>query len=121
MSTTSVNLLRERVLRAAKACARELEEREAMVHTKATRELLRSVKALEQETWRIDEAPALVKELLQLVKLNPEPTSMLGEKIRHGRHETVLRAESFLGERSVDDDTTPAARSRKGILRQAQR
>jgi hypothetical protein len=114
MSFQSVNLLRERVIRAAKACVAELEEREAMVHTKATRELVRAVKALEQETWRQDEAPAIIEELLYLVKLLPgAESSILAAKVRDGTQEGVLRAKAFLGQREVNDDTTPKPPKRK--------
>ncbi len=116
MSVNSVNLLKERVLRAAFAAADELEASSGLP-TKAGRELTRAVKALREETWRTDEAPSLIKELLHLVELNPEPTSMLGAAIRQGKHETVLRAKAFLGERKVDDNTQPTARPRRGILR----
>lgn len=99
MSIQSVNLLRERVIRAAQACVKELEERHPMVHTKATRELLRSVKALETETWRQDEAPALVRELVRIIEHQSADVE--------DRTGTLLRAKTFLGDREVNDDTTP--------------
>lgn len=121
MSVASVNLLKERVIRAAIECVDELESHPSVVHTKGSRILVRSVKALREETWRVDEAPALIKELLHIIELQPEGTSILGAKIKNGTQETVLRAKSFLGERKVDDDTTPIAKPRKGILRRAER
>jgi hypothetical protein len=110
MSTASVNLLKERVIRAALAAADELEDGAPRIHTKATRELLRAVKAYKAETWRIDEAPSLIKALVHIIELQPESTSILGAKISRGEQETVLRAKAFLGEREVNDDTTPVVR-----------
>lgn len=115
MSTASVNLLKERVLRAALACVDELEGKEPVVHTKATRDLIRAVKAYKAETWRIDEAPRLIESLVQLVELlAPESSSMLGGKIRRGEQETLLLAKAFLGQREVNDDTTPIPPKHKG-------
>ena len=115
MSTASVNLLKERVLRAAIACVAELEN--VAVHTKATRELVRAVKAYKNETWRIDEAPGLIKELLHIIELQPEATSILGAKIARGEQETVLRAKAFLGQREVSDDTSPVPRPKRALRR----
>ena len=115
MSTASVNLLKERVLRAAIACVAELED--VAVHTKATRELVRAVRAYQTETWRIDEAPSLIKELVHIIELQPEPTSILGAKISRGEQETVLRAKAFLGQREVNDDTTPVSRPKRALRR----
>lgn len=122
MSTASVNLKRERVIRAAIDCVEELEGSEA-IHTTNTRKLVRAVKALQEETWRQDEAPSIVKELLRIIELQPEESSMLGAKIKNGTQEGVLRAKAFLGERKVEDDTTatPLPRARRGILRRAER
>jgi len=123
MSIASVNLLKERVLRAAFECVDELEsspQYQTGVHTKGSRALVRAVKALREETWRIDEAPSLIKELLHIIELQPEETSMLGAKIKNGTQETVLQAKAFLGQRKVEDDTTPVAKPRKGILRRAE-
>lgn len=117
MSLASVNLLKERVIRAARACVAELGPE--VLLTKSTRDLVRSVKALEQETWRLDEAPGLIRELLHIIELQPEETSILGVKIKNGTQETVLKAKAFLGERKVEDDTTPIPRPRRGILRKA--
>lgn len=105
MSTTSVNLMKERVLRAALACVDELEGSEAILHTKATRELVRAVKAYRNETWRIDEAPLLIKELTHWISVLPKLTNEEGAK---QVKEVMLRAKAFLGEREVNDDTTPA-------------
>lgn len=126
MSIESVNLLRERVIRAAIDCVKELEEREAIVttlsHTKATRALVRTVKALQEETWRQDEAPVIIKELLALVELLPATSSLLaGGTSRSVVQESMLRAKAFLGERKVDDDTAPVPKPRRGILRRAER
>jgi len=120
MSIASVNLLKERVLRAAFECVDELESHPSVVHTKGSRALVRAVKALREETWRLDEAPSLIKELLHIIELQPEETSILGAKIKNGTQETVLQAKAFLGQRKVEDDTTPVARPRKGILRRAE-
>jgi hypothetical protein len=117
MSTASVNLLKERVLRAAIAAVAELESSEAVLYTKATRELVRAVKAYKTETWRIDEAPSLIKELVHIIELQPESTSILGAEISRGEQATVLRAKAFLGEREVNDDTTPIARFKPRIPR----
>lgn len=107
MSTASVNLLKERVIRAALAAVAELEG-VPVAHTKATRDLVRAVKAYKEETWRIDEAPSLIKDLVHLVTLlEPSDTSMLGGRIRRGEQETMLRAKAFLGQREVSDDTAP--------------
>ena len=116
MSTSSVNLLKERVLRAAIACVHELEQNaEPVMHTKATRELTRAVKALEEETWRLDEAPSLIKELLHIIELQPDSTSILGAEISRGSNATVLRAKAFLGQRQVTDDTTPVQRPKRRL------
>lgn len=120
MSLSSVNLLKERVLRAAIAAVAELEQG-PVVHTKTSRELVRSVKALQQETWRLDEAPALIKELVHIIELQPEATSVLGAKIRSGTQETLLQAKAFLGERKVEDDTTPVRRPARGPMRRFER
>jgi hypothetical protein len=120
MSIASVNLLKERVLRAAFECVDELEAHPSVVHTKGSRALVRAVKALREETWRVDEAPALIKELLQIIELQPEQASILGAKIKNGSQESVLRAKAFLGERKVEDDTTPFSKPRRGILRRAE-
>ena len=117
MSVQSVNLLKERVLRAAIAAVDELESRER-IHTKASRELVRAVTALRAETWRIDEAPSLIKSLVQIIELQPDPASVLGAHIKDGTNLTLLKAKAFLGERKVEDDTTPDVRPpRRGILR----
>lgn len=121
MSIESVNLLKERVLRAAIECVAEFESRESVMHTKGSRALVHAVKALQEATWQIDVAPAIIRELLLLVELQPELTSILATQIREGRHEGVLRAKAFLGERKVDDDTTPIPKPRRGILRRANR
>lgn len=120
MSVASVNLLRERVIRAAIDCVEEVEGSE-MIHTAATKRLVRAVKALQEETWRHDEAPAIIRELLQIVELEAgNSESMLAAKVRGGAQESVLRAKAFLGERQVSDDTTPVPRPRRGILRRAE-
>lgn len=122
MSAESVNLKRERVIRAAIACAEELKD--VAVTTKPTRDLVRAVKALQEETWRQDEAPAIIKELLHLVELlGGNDTSILAAKVKNGTQEGVLRAKAFLGERKVDDDTTatPLPKARRSILRRAER
>jgi len=107
MSTTSVNLLKERVLRAALACAEELEHDGSGLQTKATRELMRAVKALKEETWRTDEAPRLVRELVHWIGVLP---TLHNEEGARQVKEVILRAKAFLGEREVNDDTTPVAR-----------
>ncbi len=115
MSAQSVNLLKERVIRAAIECVDELEASPTL-HTKGSRSLVRAVKALQQETWRIDEAPRLIESLVQLVELlAPESSSMLGGKVRRGEQETLLKAKAFIGQREVSDDTTlkPPAIKRK--------
>ncbi len=120
MSIESVNLLRERVVRAAIACVKELEEREAIMHTTATRALVRAVKALQQETWRQDEAPSIIRDLLHIVELEAgNSESVLAAKVRGGSQESVLRAKAFLGERQVIDDTAPIPKPRRGILRRS--
>ena len=117
MSIASVNLLKERVLRAAIECVAELETREPITHTKGSRALVRAVKALQEETWRLDEAPAIIRELLHIIQLQPESSSILGAQIKNGTQQTVLQAKAFLGERKVDDETTPVPKPRRGILR----
>lgn len=115
MSIESINLLRERVVRAAIACVKELEERESILHTKGSRALVRAVKALEQETWRQDEAPHIIKELLQLIEQPQQrSTHALHLELNKG---ALLRAKAFLGERQVLDDTTPPPKPSRGILR----
>lgn len=111
MSLESISLLRERVVRAAIACVKEFEEREAILHTKGSRALVRAVKALEQETWRQDEAPHIIKELLQLI----EQPQLRSSYALHDN--TLLRAKAFISERQVLDDTTPPPKPPRGILR----
>ena len=115
MSFSSVNLLRERIIRAAMECADELEDIGSGLMTTRAKKLVRAVKALREETHRIDEAPALIKELLHIIELQPEATSMLGAKIRNGTQEGVLRAKAFLGERSVEDETAPVPQRRRPL------
>lgn len=110
MSTTSVNLLKERVLRAASACVEELEGKD-IIHTKATRDLVRAVKALEQETWRLDEAPSIVRDLRDYIRATPEGHP---GNVRQ-RGELLRSADAFLGERKVEDDTNPAPRVRRPL------
>lgn len=111
MSFSSVNLLRERVIRAAIECVAELEEGSGVL-TGRTRKLMRAVKALQEETWRADEAPGLIKELLHVIELPPEPSNM---QVWSRTQETVLRAKAFLGERSVEDETPPAPQRRRPL------
>lgn len=115
MSAESVGLLRERVIRAAIAWRRDSKS-----DGLKAQQLVRAVDSLERETWRADEAPLIIQELLQvlqLVELRPAADSSLGDKIKIGTREGILRAKAFLGERKVEDDTTPIAKPRKGILR----
>ncbi len=114
MSIASVNLLKERVLRAAIACVEELENYPGpVVHTKATRALFRAVKAFEAEAWRADEAPALVKELQAYIRGNYDDSPTNVER----RAVLLRKAEAFLGEREVHDDTTPQSVPKKRLPR----
>ena len=113
--TTSISLLRDRVVAAAKHWAK-LTTQEPLgtlqEEAEARRALRRAVLAYEAEEWRSNDAAVLVKELLELAKLKPATSANTAY-----RAEILRKAEAFIGQRQVADDTAPVARPRRGILR----
>ena len=79
--------------------------------------LARAVAAMLKESWRVDDASPLVKDLYDLVKALENS----GAKSRPDRHLILRRAEAFLGMRVVSSTPVPVEREkRKGQLHEAQ-
>jgi len=110
--TTSVSMLKMRVLRAAKKwwemhrpCAFSLEEhlKNPTINTCTESEhmLARAIASLEKESWQTDDAGPLVQELYALVRILEQG------RTAYDKATVMRRAEVFLGLREVKDDTTP--------------
>jgi hypothetical protein len=75
----------------------------------AERRLSRAVAEYQRDSWRNDDAIALVKLLIGLVK---------GDRLLALNKASILRrAEVFIGQRDVHDDTTPPPPPPKKVLR----
>lgn len=119
--TTSVSLLKMRVLRAAKAWWKghrpsifsledHLNAPTINTCTETEKQLARAIAALDRESWQTDDAGPLVQELYALVRILEQGRTAY-EKA------TVMRkAEAFLGLREVTDDTTPKEAPKAGKL-----
>lgn len=123
-----VHLLKERVLAAALAWWRmhrplAYSEAEHIANptinttSESEKKLARAVAALLKESWRKDDATTLVRDLLSLARDLDGGLRTSDHALK--KHETYRRAEAFLGEREVSDDTKPRTtsdRSRLGRL-----
>lgn len=114
-----VSLLRERVLCAAIkwwemrrplsfTAAEHLANPTINATTDAEKRLARAVSLLVRDQWKNDDAAPLVQELLQLVR-DLDAGNRISPSVR-SKHETLRKAEDFLGSRK-DDHGRPLLRA----------